>query len=181
MENINNTTTNTRLQNLDLLKVVSLVFMVLCHIVIRLGEHKEGYASDFSFILADYIFGSYLGVAHAFMFAMGVGIIFSSKQAPTHLIKRGVCLFILAYILNFCRYGVYALGDSLIEGEFLEETVLAFTCHDILDFAGLALIVTGVLRLLKLKAIHILIIGIILSMIGAPLAFVFHYINIFCM
>ena len=167
--------TRTRLQNLDLLKVISLVFMALCHIVIRLASHTEGYEDDFLYIFADDIFGSYLGVAHAFMFAMGVGIIFSSKQEPSHLIKRGISLFILSYILNFCRYGIYALADSLIEGEFLSDTVLALTCHDILDFAGLALIVTGLLRLLKLKSIHILIIGIILSMIGAPLAFVLHY------
>lgn len=164
-----------RLQNLDLLKAISLVFMSLCHIVIRIASHTEGYEDDFVFVLADDIFGSYLGVAHAFMFAMGVGVIFSRNQSPTHLIKRGICLLLLSYILNFFRYGIYAIGLSIIEGEFISDTVLALTCHDILDFAGLALIVTGLFRLLKLKTIHILLIGIILSIIGGPLAFVLHY------
>ena len=171
--------TNKRLQNLDLLKVISLVFMALCHIVIRLASHHDGYEADSIYILADDVFGSYLGVAHAFMFAMGVGIIYSSNQTPTHLIKRGVCLLILSYILNFFRYGIYALAYSIIEGEFISDTLLALTCHDILDFAGLALIVTGLLRLLKLKTIHILLIGIALSIIGGPLAFVLHYNWIF--
>ena len=167
--------TNTRLQNLDLLKVISLLCMALCHIVIRLGSHTVGYEADFMYKLADDIFGSYLGVAHAFMFAMGVGIIYSRNQTPTHLIKRGVCLFLLSYILNFFRYGIYALGYSIIEGEFLEDTILALTCHDILDFAGLALIVTGLFKLLKLKSIHILLIGIGLSIIGSLIAFSIHY------
>ena len=166
---------NLRLLNLDLLKVVAIVFMVLCHAVDCLATHKADYENEIGFIVGDTIFGSYMAVAHAFMFSMGVGVIYSRRQEPKCLIKRGIFILILAYILNFFRYGIYALGDGIIEGKFYAETDDAFFVQDILHFAGLALMFTGLLKLLKLKSIYILLIAIILSMIGGPLAFVINY------
>ena len=162
-----------RRYELDLLKVVAIVSMILCHAVYMLGVHHEHYAQDVAYFVADYIFGCYLAVAHAFMFSMGVGIVFSKRNRPSDLIKRGVFIYIGAFVLNFFRYGVYALIDGLIEGQFFEETAYALLVQDIFHFAGLALIFTGALRALKLKARYIFLIGIALSLIGAPLAFSF--------
>ena len=68
-----------RQYNLDLLKALSVIAMVICHAVIRLGPQHPGYEQDIPYLIGDYFFGSYLGVAHAFMFAMGVGIVYSRK------------------------------------------------------------------------------------------------------
>lgn len=156
---------------LDLLKALAIISMILCHCVIRLGLHQPGDEQDVRYWIGDYFFGDYMAVAHAFMFAMGVGIVYSRKSSPADLIRRGIRLYVLGFVLNFFRYGIYALIDGLIEGEFMAETVYALIVQDILHFAGLALIATGLFKRLKLKEKHIFIIGVILSAIGGPLAF----------
>lgn len=164
---------SSRQYELDLLRAAATVSMILCHCAIRLGLHQPGYEQDIRYLIGDIFFGDYLGVAHAFMFAMGVGVVYSRRNSPAELARRGVRLYILGFILNFLRYGVYALADGLLSGEFMEETVYALVVQDILHFAGLALIATGLFKQLRLKAAHIFLIGVILSALGGPLAFVF--------
>jgi len=128
-----------RQENLELLKALAIVAMVLCHPVIRLGIRHAGYQQAFPFFFGDVVLGVYLGVAHAFMFAMGVGITYSRRSAPGQLMGRGLRIFLLGYALNFCRYGVYALVEGIISGAFEAETLEALFGPDILQFAGIAL------------------------------------------
>ncbi|MCR5664103.1 MAG: heparan-alpha-glucosaminide N-acetyltransferase domain-containing protein [Oscillospiraceae bacterium] len=165
--------TASRLYELDLLKALGIVGMILCHCVIRLGLHLPAYEQDLRYLIGDIFFGDYLAVAHAFMFAMGVAVNYSSRNSPRELFLRGVRLYVLGFVLNFLRYGIYALADGLLSGEFASETVYALTVQDILHFAGLALMATGLFRRLKLKEGHILLVGLLLSALGGPLAFVF--------
>ena len=162
-----------RLWELDLLKALAIVSMILCHCVIRLGLHQPGYEQDICYLLGDVVFGEDRAVAHAFMFAMGVGVVYSRHNSPTELFYRGVRLYILGFVLNFFRYGIYALADGFLEGEFPAETVYALIVQDILHFAGLALMATGLFRRLRLKEGQILLIGVLLSALGGPLAFVY--------
>ena len=162
----------SRLYNLDLLKALAIVSMVFCHCVLMLGVHHNGYENEFLYFLGDVVLGDYIAVAHAFMFAMGVGCAFTNKNAPAEHIKRGVKLFLLGYVLNFFRYGVYALIDGVISGEFESQTLEALFCPDIFQFAGLALILTGVLKRLGLNEVHILIISIIMSAAGSFLVLI---------
>ncbi len=162
-----------RLYELDLLKALAIVGMILCHCVIRLGLHQPGYEGDVRYLIGDIVFGDYLAVAHAFMFAMGVTVNYARKNSPGALVRRGVRLYVLGFILNFFRYGIYALADGLLSGAFMEDTVYALIVQDILHFAGLALMATGLFRRLGLKEAHILLIGLILSALGGLLAFSF--------
>ncbi len=73
----------------------------------------------------------------------------------------------LGYILNFCRYGIYALIDGVISGEFESQTLEAFFCPDIFQFAGLAMMLTGVFKKLGLNEIHLLFISIVMSVAGS--------------
>ncbi len=168
----NDTILPARQNNLELLKALSIAAMVFCHPAIRLGAHLAGYETDFWFFFGDVILGDYLGVAHAFMFAMGVGVIYSQNNAPAALMRRGVRLYLLGYALNFCRYGIYALADGVISGVFEPETLEALFGPDILQFAGLALLFTGVLKRLKLREGHMLAVGVILSAIGTFVPFI---------
>jgi len=162
-----------RQAELDLLKALAIISMILCHCAIRLGQHWPGFEQDVRYLIGDIVFGDYLAVAHAFMFAMGVGVVYSRRNSPAELLRRGVWLYILGFILNFFRYGIYALADGLIEGAFMADTVYALVVQDILHFAGLALIATGLFKRLRLKEVHIFLIGVLLSALGGPLAFVF--------
>ncbi len=169
-----NETTNTeiyipRQYDLELLKAVAIIAMVFCHAVIRLGFRHEGYEEEFLYFFGEVILGEFLCVAHAFMFAMGVGLAYSHKSDPAHLIRRGRSLYLLAYVLNFFRYGMYALARDLFTGVYDPETLPMLFGQDILQFAGLALIFTGVLKLLKLREGHILAVGVALSAIGSAI------------
>ena len=55
----------------------------------------------------------------------------------------------------------------MISGEFAEQTLEALFGPDILQFAGLAMIITGVFKKLGLNEIHILFISIIMSVAGS--------------
>ena len=157
----------SRRYELDLLKALAIISMILCHPVLRLGLHIPGYENDFFYFLGQDIFGNYLGVAHAFMFAMGFGIVFSRKSTPKDLMLRGVKLYLLGYVLNFLRYGMYNLTEAIFTGEFRSDILQALFGMDILQFAGLALIFTGVLKKLKLREFHMLAIAGVLSVIGS--------------
>ncbi len=163
----------SRQYELDLLKALAIMSMIICHAVYQLGVHVPGYENDVRYLAGDVFFGEYLAVAHAFMFAMGVGVVYSKRNRPSDLIRRGIRLYVLGFILNFFRYGVYALIDGLIEGQFVEETVYALVVQDILHFAGLALIATGLFKRLRLSAVHVFVIGVIFSALGGALAFVY--------
>ena len=161
-----------RLYELDLLKALAIVSMILCHCAIRLGLHRPGYEQDVRYLIGDIVFGDYLAVAHAFMFAMGVTVNYSKKDSSGALFRRGIRLYLLGFVLNFFRYGIYAVADGLIEGAFVADTVYALIVQDILHFAGLALMATGLFKRLRLKEAPILLIGTLLSALGGPLAFV---------
>jgi hypothetical protein len=165
-------TETPRQYNLDLLKAVSIIAMIFCHPVIRLGIHHAGYENEFAFFFGDVVLGDFLGVAHAFMFAMGMGMVYSRKNTPADLMRRGLRLYLLGYALNFCRYGVYALAYGIISGVFEPETLEALFGPDILQFAGLALLFTGVLKWLKLREWHMLAVGVALSVIGTAVPFI---------
>ena len=159
--------------NLDLLKAAAIVCMIMCHPVFMLAQHLPNYLDDYAYFVADCIFGVYLFVAHAFMFAMGFGIVFSRKNEPVQLIRRGIRILVLAYVLNFLRYGIYVLIDGLIEGEFMEEALAAFVGQDILHFAGFALIATGIFKRLRMNEVGMFALGVVLSVAGSFLAFGF--------
>ena len=162
----------SRQNNLDLLRAVAIIAMVFCHAVIRLGIRHNGYEEEFLFFLGEVVLGEYFCVAHAFMFAMGFSLAYSHKHAPADLMRRGIQLYLMAYVLNFFRYGMYALGRDLITGVYDPETLPMLFGQDILQFAGLAQFFTGVLKQLKLREVHILVVGVALSVIGTVLPFV---------
>lgn len=160
----------TRQHNLDLLKVIATVAMVLFHAVMQFGAHIDGYWDDGAFIFGVTILGTYVAVAHAFMFCMGVGITYSRKNTPKDLFKRGVWLYIAAYILNFFRYSVWIVAEGLLVGAFRNELWYSLYIQDILHFAGLAMMTTALFKKLKLNSIQILVISMIMSIFGSVIA-----------
>ena len=160
-------TNTSRQYNLDLLKALAIVCMIICHCVAMIGAHHDGYENDFLYWFGDVVLGDYIAVAHAFMFAMGVGFVYTKKNKAVDYIKRGVMIFLLGYVLNFFRYGVFILLYGLMTGEFNSRTLEAFFTSDILQFAGLAMILTGVFKKLRLNTIYVLLIGFVMSVAGS--------------
>ena len=162
-------TNTSRQYNLDLLKALAIVCMIICHCVTMICAHLDGYENDFLYWFSDVVLGDYIAVAHAFMFAMGVGFVYTEKNKAVDYVKRGIKILILGYVLNFFRYGIFTIIYGLISGEFNSRTLESFFGSDILQFAGLAMILTGVFKKLRLSTIYVLLISFVMSVAGSCL------------
>lgn len=156
-----------RQNNLDLLKALSIVCMILCHTVMRLAAHRPDHMTETGYLFGDAVLGCFVGVAHAFMLAMGIGFVFSKKATPAHLLKRGICIYILGYLFNLFRFGIYALLDYAVKVDYSPDLFHAVFFQDIFQFAGLAMLLTALLKKLKFNEVGILIVGALLSLIGS--------------
>ena len=156
-----------RLYNLDILKTLSIISMILCHTVMRFAMHRPGYKDEVSYIFGDAILGCFIGVAHAFMFAMGVGFIFSKKSTPVNLLKRGIIVYLMGYVLNLFRFVIYAGLDYIMHYNYSPDLFHAIFFQDIFQFAGLAMMFTALLKKLRANEIVIVSIGVVLSVIGS--------------
>ena len=157
----------TRLYNLDLFKALTIVCMIFSHSMMILARHRVGYENDIIYFFSNVILANYIFSGHVYVFSMGVGIVFTKKNAPADYIKRGVTLFLLGYVLMFFSFHIYMLIEAVIIGEYKRQMFLKFLTPDFFEFAGLAMILTGIFKKLKLKVIHIFIISVIMSVVGS--------------
>ena len=160
-----------RQYNLDLLKALAIVAMILCHAVNFISAGRADYESEFGYLFADRFLGSYLAVAHAFMFCMGVGFVYSKNNDPKSLFIRGIKIYILAYVLNFFRGGIYALFWSIFLPGHRDLITYTLFAQDILQFAGLAMMLTALFKKLKLDCRIILAIAFVMSVFSQLAAF----------
>ena len=152
-----------RLYQLDLLKAESIICMVFCHTTIRLASHRPDYLSEFWYFFADSLLGCVIAGAYTFMFAMGVGFSYSKRSSSGELIKRGLQIYVLVYVLNFFRDGIYSILDYVLRRGYAMDLWHSMSYQDIFQFAGLAMIFTAFLRKIRLDERGILIVGILLS------------------
>lgn len=137
---------------LDLMKGLAIVFMLLVHCF------EEFSAWPLPKSISTYII-RFLGsppAAPAFMFALGIGIVYSRNSSPKALVTRGIKLFLLGFILNFFRDFLPELVLYHKTGELSHYTE-AFNFLwgvDILPFAALAFIFFGIAAKFKFGEIH---------------------------
>lgn len=107
--------------------------MIIIHVLM---SHVDDFSSGFNYV-ADSILGGLLS-ASVFMVSMGVGFAYSKKQDCKTLLKRGISLFIIGYILNIiiAPYVFNQEGEKVILGEIYTY----YFYGDIFQFAGLAMI-----------------------------------------
>ena len=152
-----------RQYNLDLLKALAIVTMIICHTVTILSGARTDYESEFGYRFANVFLGSYLAVAHAFMFCMGVGFVYSRNNEPKTLLVRGIKIYIMGYVLNFFRGGMYAIVASIFDSSYRDMIGYTLLLQDILLFAGLAMMLTALFKKLKLDCRIILAISVVMS------------------
>ena len=159
-----------RQYNLDLLKALAIVAMIICHTVTILSGARTDYESEFGYWFADAFLGSYLAVAHAFMFCMGVGFVYSRNKEPKTLLVRGIKIYLMGYVLNFFRGGIYAIAASIFDSSYRDMISYTLLLQDILQFAGLAMMLTALFKKLKLDCRIILAISIVMSVFSQVVA-----------
>ena len=120
-------------------------------------------------------FGAGPLAAPVFIFAMGVGIVFSRHQEPIELFKRGIKLWIVAMCLNICRDVIPRLVVGMISGNTPEWNALRYQLFniDVLHFAGFAFILTALFKKLKVPALALVPVGILMQAAGNELSLAF--------
>lgn len=154
---------------LDLAKCLSIIFMIFLHCLMVTG----GFNNNVSPVMQKAI-GQLLGepfAAPVFMFAMGVGMVYSRNQAPAYLIKRGISLMILGLVVNVGEFFLpHFLAGKLLGASYAEIFPIAggllLYCIDILAFAGMAFIVIGMFKKLKMKPAFMILIALVFSVTG---------------
>lgn len=142
--------THERQVELDIAKGIA-VFLMICVHVQEVFSHPTVQHSLFGCVV-EFVTG--FPAAPLFMFAMGVGTVYSQRQDAGYAIRRGASLLIMAYLLNAARGFIpWSLGMRL--GLLTEDAVpygnplFSLLEVDILHFAGLSFILIGMLRAAK--------------------------------
>lgn len=147
---------------LDIAKGLAVLFMVMVHVMIVFST-LETHLSPTGAIV------EFLGTptaAPVFMFLLGLFIVYSRKNDPRTLIKRGLTLILAGYLLNIFRSVLPALIQYATLGgnQYLTAAAETFIYVDILQFAGLAFIFFGIVRKYELKTMTTLVLGLAISM-----------------
>lgn len=164
---------NGRQFEFDFAKAVCILGMVFVHMFETFASPEIEETSIVYYIVVivlDAIFG-----AGTFMFAMGLGIGYSYKDNPDYYIKRGFKLLLIGYLLNFVRGGLFTLVLTMLgfEGLGIPMAIAQTFCLDILQFAGLALVLFGVLKKLKISDSLLFIVAVLMVVISNVIGTIF--------
>lgn len=153
---------------LDLAKCLAIFFMIFLHCYFVQAGFNNTISEPMSKIIGHLLGGPF--AAPVFMFSMGVGMVYSRNQEPGYMITRGIKLMLLGVVVNVGEFILphFLAGKLLGEWDiFPIAGGLLLFCIDILAFAGMAFILIGLLRKLKLSAKQIVIVAIVLSVAGS--------------
>lgn len=157
-----------RLYYLDFAKASAIVFMILVHTMLGM----DGDTRDIGSVVINAFLGGFMA-APVFMTAMGVGFGCTKQQNPNHFVSRGLNILCLGYILNVVRYLPLFIYE-IYSGEFtLEHMTIELIQGDILHFSGLAMILFGLLKKLRLSDTKILIAAIAMSLINMAIPMIY--------
>jgi uncharacterized membrane protein len=167
--NMTATKQNNRLLSIDLARGLAVFFMIAVH-TLEVFANQEVKNSVFGQII------SFLGgppAAPVFMTLMGFSFIYSSKSELKPKLLRGFKIFLSGYVLNIFRGVIpFTLATYLkldvvktfpIE-KINEYTIL--TTVDILQFAGIALMIMSIIQALQLNKYLILLSAFLIGIIS---------------
>lgn len=150
---------------IDLAKAICIIGMIFVHTFENFSYVETGNDAWIYILLriGNTIFGASL-----FMFCMGLGMNYTKKNVPKNFILRGIKLFIVGLLLNFFRAGLLLIIGRIMDPDLVlvKDIIYQIFQVDILFFAGLSLILFGLLRKIKTPIWAILLISIVMSILG---------------
>jgi len=166
---MNETTQNNRLLPIDLARGLAVFFMIAVH-TLQVFASKEVKNSVFGQII------EFLGgppAAPVFMTLMGFSFIYSRKSELKPKLLRGFKILLSGYVLNILRGVIpFALCNYLkmdVAKTFPSEKLDVFTIFtivDILQFAGIALMIMALIQEFKINKYVILFSAFLISMLS---------------
>ena len=158
-----------RLEFVDLARGMAVIFMIAVHVLMVYANNtvKE---SPFG-VIVEFLGGP--PAAPVFMFLMGLSFIYASKKDLKASLLRGLKIFLGGYILNFFRavlpmYTLNEFAPEFLNGSGFENIsyITLLTIVDILQLAGLSIIILALVREFKLNKYIVLSTAIVISLIS---------------
>ena len=155
-----------RQRELDVAKVLAILYMVVIHVYEEMGAVPYWTMPDSFFRLFLEFLGGPLA-APVFMFAMGVGMVYTKYRNPRAFARRGLKLLLASYILNVVRmtvpfYLTRLAGDSWGDWTVVDTIGLV----DILQFAGMAFLLMALLEKCRVGRWGIVTLALLLQAVG---------------
>jgi len=155
----------TRQPELDLAKFIAIFLMIVCHCGIYFYE--EG---TIEYRIYDIIGGEF--AAPVFMACMGIGVVFSHHNEPKLLINRGFKLVLFGYLLNFIRGTIPSfIAGIIFSNNSVFRLAPSFYMVDILQFAGLAMVLMGLFKKWKIEPFYQMMLGLLMAGLGEILGY----------
>lgn len=108
--------------------------------------------------------------APLFMFCMGVGIMYSRRNTPEYMTRRGVLLLRDGYLLSFIK-GTIPTAIAMYLGFEVPWTLAdSLFLVSILQFAGMAFFTIALMKKLRLPLPGMMVVALVLSISGGILA-----------
>lgn len=163
---------NTHRQiEIDFVKSVLILLMILTHCFEYLSTQAVQEGNWYYFVVT--VVNNFLGgSACAYMMCMGIGIAYSRKRIPEKFIKRGALLFLAGYALNAARFGIPLLLFCLAGKISFSDAASDFFAPDIMQFAGLAMMLFGSLKKARLADWSIFFLALLMSISGSFFRFI---------
>ncbi|WP_144391844.1 heparan-alpha-glucosaminide N-acetyltransferase domain-containing protein [Pleionea sediminis] len=167
--------TTGRLETLDIARGLSVVIMIMVHTLWMYGSVETQTSSWVGVVL--HILGK--GTA-AFLLLMGFSMALSRRQLFKDLMIRGSSLLLLGYLLNVLKFiiPIYIFGtmpDSFI-GAYGWQEPLSFTqmsylvlTGDILQLAGLSLLIIALIRAVITKPLGYFVLAILVAVVSSEI------------
>ena len=165
-----------RQPELDVAKVFAIVYMVVIHVYEEMSVVNYWARPDSVFRVVLEFLGGPLA-APVFMFAMGVGMVYTKYRTPRAFAIRGLKLLLASYILNVVRMTIPFFLARLAGDSWGSWTVVdTIGVVDILQFAGMAFLLTALLE--KFRAGRWVVLAVALALQGLGLYFLndFYYL-----
>lgn len=166
-----------RQPELDVAKVFAIFYMVIIHVYEEMSVVNYWARPDSIFRVVLEFLGGPLA-APVFMFAMGVGMVYTKRRTPRAFAIRGLKLLLASYILNVVRMTIPFYLAKLCGDSWGGWTVIdTIGVVDILQFAGMAFLLTALLE--KCKAGRRVVLAVALALQGIGLFFLndFYYLS----
>lgn len=160
---------NTRRQNeLDIIKGVAIICMVLEHTYIQLLSYSDAKETLFDVIMAGYV--TQLLNASIFMISMGISVNYARHNDVSSLALRGVALLSVGQLLNLLRDVIpNVIGYNLTGNIFFLMQSMMVLNGDIMQLAGLTFLLFALLKKLRLKGKGIFLTACGLNLVGVLL------------
>lgn len=172
--NMDNKVNLGRQLEFDVAKVLAIIYMVIIHVYENMSSVNYG-------ILPNNLFRGFIEftggplAAPVFMFAMGIGMVYTRNRSPKLFAVRGLKLLGMAYLLNFVRMTVPYLLSLLAGVDSGRGWTLIDTIGlvDILQFAGMAFLLVALLNKWKVSRYGIVAVALLLQAAGTLLLHTF--------